>query len=240
MIVALIGLLISYVPALLLYRYLRNLHEDEDHHKDCDKLLVNGILCSIGVALLDLAITIVWNMLGFAENMPLVKEIFDAFVIAALVEETVKHVTAGKMVKKNHDKVSWLDCIAYFGIVGIGFQIIETIVYMIESNIIQILVKGFTMGHPAYGMLMGYFVGKRQKTGKKSYEIFGFLLLVFLHGLYDFSLCDEFTAINDNLVVVPFILIAIDLFILIRMLILIRKERKGTEYTEALHQVEPL
>ena len=240
MILALIGLIVSYIPALLLFRYLRNLHEDEEYHKDCGRLLVNGILCSIGVAFLDLLITIAWNALGLAKDMPLVKEMFDAFVIAALVEETVKHMTAGKMVKKNYDKVSWLDCIAYFGIVGIGFQMIETIVYMIESNIGQILVKGFTMGHPAYGMLMGYFVGKRHKTGQKSHEVFGFLLLVFLHGLYDFSLCDEFTAINDNLVVVPFILVAIDLFILIRMLFLIKKERKGTEYTEALHQVEPL
>ena len=240
MILALIGMIVSYIPALLLFRYLRNLHEDEGHHKDCDKLLINGILCSLGVAFLDLLITIGWNALGLAKDMPLVRELFDSFVIAALVEETVKHATAGKMVRKNYDKVSWLDCIAYFGIVGIGFQIIETVVYMIESNIGQILVRGLTMGHPAYGMLMGYYVGKRHKTGKKSYEVFGFLLLVFLHGMYDFSLSDEFEAINDNLVVVPFILVAIDLFILIRMLILIRKERKGTEYTEALHQVEPL
>ena len=59
-----------------------------------------------------------------------------------------------------------------------------------------------------------------------------------LHGLYDFSLADEFQAINDNLVFIPFISVIIELIILIRGILLIRKVRHVTEYTEPLLQKE--
>ena len=138
------------------------------------------------------------------------------------------------MIRKNRETVSRLDCMAFCAIVGIGFQVIETVVYLIESNVIQILVRGFTMGHPAYGMLMGCIIGKSLYEGKKSYRFKAIAVPLLLHGMYDFSLAGEFQAINDNLVFVPFILIFIELFILIRSLRLIKRERKGETYTKPL------
>ena len=111
---------------------------------------------------------------------------------------------------------------------------IETVVYLFESNAIQILVRGFTMGHPSYGMLMGYYNGNALHTGNKTFRFCAFGLPFLLHGLYDFSLADEFQAINDNFVFVPFLVVIIELAVLIRFLFQIRKEKRGTEYTIAL------
>ena len=115
-------------------------------------------------------VNIAWNISGSGASSLLLKAAFKAFIIAAFVEEFIKYLTANKVIRKNNDKVSWLDCIAFVAIVGIGFQLIETVVYMVESNPIQILVRGFTMGHPVYGILMGFFIGKALYTGKQSYR----------------------------------------------------------------------
>ena len=235
MIVVIAGLIISFIPSVVLFCYLRNLRKDDPRYrKNCKSLLINGVLCSIGVAVLALIVSIIWNVTGLGRNIPLLKEAIRTFILAAFIEEFVKYQTTNRMIKKNNECVSWLDCIAYTAIVGIGFQLIETVVYLLESNVVQILVRGFTMGHPSYGMLMGYFIGKALYTGKRSYKISAFVLPFILHGLYDFSLADEFQALNDNLVFVPFIIIIIELVILIRFLFLIRKERRGTKYTKAL------
>ena len=237
MIPAILSLIVSCIPSLLLFLYLRNLRKDDpEYRKSCRRLLINGVLCSIGVALIALVVSILWALSGLGQSMPLLKAAFKAFIIAAFIEEFVKYRVAGRQIKKDADRVSWLDCIAYTAIVGIGFQVIETLVYLLESNVIQILVRGFTMGHPAYGMLMGYFTGKALYSGKRSCRVAAFVLPFLLHGLYDFSLAEEFQALNDNLVFVPFIIIFIELFVLIRVLRLIGKERNGMKFTEALSE----
>ena len=94
---------------------------------NCRHLLIRGIVCSIAVALLDLVVNIAWNISGSGASSPLLKAAFKAFIIAAFVEEFIKYLTANKVIKKNNDKVSWLDCIAFVAIVGIGSQLIEDV-----------------------------------------------------------------------------------------------------------------
>ncbi|MBR5755351.1 MAG: PrsW family intramembrane metalloprotease, partial [Erysipelotrichaceae bacterium] len=163
---------------------------------------------------------------------PLLQKIFRTFVIYAFVEELVKFLHVRRVITKDCGQISWMDCIAYFGIVGIGFQIIETVTQAFTSSMGQLLVKGITMGHPSYGMMMGYFIGRSYRTGNRSDAWTGFLLPFFLHGLYDLSLSEEFLAINDNLIFVPFILIAIEVAVLIRLILFVRKHRDDPEYTE--------
>ena len=63
---------------------------------------------------------------------------------------------------------------------------------------------------------------------------FAFLLPFLLHGAYDFSLSDEFQAINDNFVFIPFILVGITLFVLFRMIRMIRNIRNDDKYINPL------
>ena len=86
---------------------------------------------------------------------------------------------------------------------------------------------------------MGYFIGKASYTGKRSYKNTAFILPLLLHGMYDFSLAEEFPALNDNLVFVPFIMVIIEIVILFRILFLIKKERHGTKYTQPFYAVSP-
>ena len=49
--------------------------------------------------------------------------------------------------------------------------------------------------------------------------------------MYDFSLTEEFMAINDNLVVVPLILAITDIVLAVLMIVFTRKARRREEYT---------
>ena len=59
----------------------------------------------------------------------------------------------------------------------------------------------------------------------------GFAIAFLIHGMYDFSLTEEFMAINDNLVVVPLILATTDIVLAVIMIVFTRKARRREEYT---------
>lgn len=229
-----IALIVSFIPCTILFFYLRGLRKEENYQKNCGKMLLKGVLCSLGVALLDLVVNILWALTGLDKVSPLLNAAFHDFIIAAAVEEFVKYMTADRMIKKNSADISWLEVIAFAGITAIGFELIESVVYFFNTNIMQILVRGFTMMHASYGMLMGYFIGKAKKTGNKINLFWAFFLPFLLHGCYDFSLADEFQALNDNLVFVPFIMVAITLVVFFRMLKVIKNGKNDAEYTGRL------
>ena len=230
----LLSLLASYVPIAILYNYLRNLCNEANYKSNCKDLLIKGILCCLGVSVLDLFLTILMNLLGIKNTHPLIREAIKAFVIYAFAEELVKYLTGNSKVKENINNISWIDCIAYFTIVGIGFQIIETIVYLVESNAGQTIVRGLLMGHPTYGLIMGYFIGKGLYTRNNKYKIHALIWPILLHGLYDFSLAEELLKLNDNFVFLPFITLIIGFICFIRILLLIRKQRNNIEYNKSL------
>ena len=51
------------------------------------------------------------------------------------------------------------------------------------------------------------------------------------NGLYDFSLSDEFLAINENIVIVPFLLAFADIVLAVILIVFTRKARKREKYT---------
>ena len=230
-----IALLVSYIPAVLLYFYLRNLRkEDKTYTKDCRSLLFKGFTSFICIFLLSFILNIVWGLLKLDQIHPLLNLAFKNFVLAALAEEVVKYLISASHIRKKEEGVSWLDMIAFTGIVGLGFHILESIVYFFSTNLIQILVRGITSTHCAYGMLIGYYMGKAKKSGRKLDVLPGILIAVFLHGMYDFSLADELTEISDIFIFLPFLMAAIGLVVLVRMILLIRRKRNDPEFTTPL------
>ena len=77
-----------------------------------------------------------------------------------------------------------------------------------------------------------YFYGKGCKTGNPMQKWIGFALAWFMHGLYDFSLSEEFIAINDNLVFIPLLLALFDIVLVILLIRFVRRARKDQAYTE--------
>ena len=156
----------------------------------------------------------------------LVYQMYYTIVVLAFSEELVKFILFKKLIKNNDYKYSMFSLTIIMTIIGIGFELIESITFSFGSNPITMLIRGITLGHVGYGFIMGYFYAKMLKTKKKRYGLLSFGIPWFLHGLYDFSLSDEFMALNDNLFVVALLLTLISIICVILIIRFVKKRKK--------------
>ncbi len=233
-----VALPISFIPSLLVYFFLRNLKKDDvEYRQNCRKMLLSGMLSTLGVILLSGGLDILGSLAGIKSINPLIRQAFKDMIVAGLAEEIVKHLHVSRMIKASQERICWIETIAYAGIVGIGFELAEAVVYALGTNVIQILVRGITALHVSYGLLMGYYIGKEIMTGQKKYALLALILPTLIHGLYDFSLSEELLAINDNFVFLPFIFTIISIIVGIRLLKRVHKNRSNPEYTRPLVEI---
>lgn len=82
------------------------------------------------------------------------------------------------------------DGIIYSTFVSLGFATLENVVYVMQSGFSTGIARMFTAvpAHYAFGVIMGYYVGKAKfdEKNRASYLLRGLLYAVLLHGLYDF------------------------------------------------------
>lgn len=119
---------------------------------------------------------------------PLLSAAFGAFMVAALVEESLKlWVLLGLSRKPAFDEP--MDGVIYGVTVGLGFATIENLGYALGGLDVA-LIRAFSAvpGHAAWGAIMGYFVGLASLGMRPSRYIgLGWAIAVLLHGLYDFG-----------------------------------------------------
>ena len=143
----------------------------------------------------------------------------------AFAEELVKYLAFRRTLKKTDYRVSWLDVTVLMVITGIGFDLIESIIYAIGASVPVVLIRGICIPHAGHGFITGYFYGKGVKNGNPSVKWRGFVLAWLIHGLYDFSLSEAFIAINDNLAAVALSLAVLDIVLVILLVRFVRKRR---------------
>lgn len=97
--------------------------------------------------------------------------IYHNFIVLALAEEIAKYRILKGLLKKNPYPYTWIDITSSMMIVGIGFEITESVAYAFGSNAGMMLTRGLTAMHCGYGFIMGYFIGKGMQTGQKRYTI---------------------------------------------------------------------
>jgi RsiW-degrading membrane proteinase PrsW (M82 family) len=224
-----LALLASFIPSLILFFWLMKSNPDLDHQKRCRSALLGGVLACLPVVLASFIFNVVEAFLLGNTVPPIVKDLFHNFIVLAFAEELVKYFITRRTINKHPGTISWIDVMSYAAIVGIGFSLLESVVYAFSTNIIQIIVRGVTAGHGVYGLLMGYYLGKAFKTGDKSNYVYALLFPTLLHGSYDFSLSESLAAVSDLTVFIPFIIIAITLVVGIVLIVRIVKARKNND-----------
>ena len=237
MLLSVIAYLVSIIPCVLFYFFLKKLKgEDQDYKKDCRDTLVKGLGSWLPVFLLDLVINILLSVTGIEEKAsPVVKKLIKCFVVNAFVEELVKVWIGKRTIKKNHDKVTWLDMIAFIIISSIGFEIAESIVYIFYSSPGQMLIRGISMMHGSFGLIEGYYSGKYASTKKKIYMILSMGLSMLIHGLYNFGLSEEAPEAFGIFSVLAAVVLTV---YWIYMIFFIRKKKEDPLFTSPLYGEE--
>lgn len=111
------------------------------------------------------------------------------FFGVALVEEFVKFVPLRFYAFNRRSFDEPLDGIVHGVMVGLGFATLENLLYVYEHGIGVAIARMFLSvpGHAAYGVILGYFLGKAKFDYRNRFRLLltGLVTATFFHGLYD-------------------------------------------------------
>ncbi len=105
------------------------------------------------------------------------------FFSAGLLEEELKYLTCRIAVRKEGMIRTWMDCVAVFALTGITFEMLENVIYGMDTDLISVLIRAITPAHFAFGVVMGYFYGKYLLSMDKKYNRLSIAVPVILHTL---------------------------------------------------------
>ena len=118
--------------------------------------------------------------------------VFTSFILIALPEEFSKYLALRfySFSRRSFDEP--LDGIVYGIMVSMGFATLENIVYVFEYGMSTALMRISTAvpAHAAFGILMGYYLGKAKFDflNRRKFLIQGLLAASLAHGCYDVCL----------------------------------------------------
>ena len=118
-----------------------------------------------------------------------------AFVITALTEEVLKFLALIVFAYQRDDFNEPMDGIVYSVMIAMGFATVENILYT-QYGWRTTLVRAFTAipAHAVFGIIIGYYAGlaKFKPNQQVKYLLTGLAIAVFVHGLYDFFIIQEY------------------------------------------------
>ena len=118
-----------------------------------------------------------------------------AFVITALTEELLKFLALVVFAYQRDDFNEPMDGIVYSVMIAMGFATVENILYT-QYGWRTTLIRAFTAvpAHVVFGIIIGYYAGlaKFDKEKQFRYLFSGLFVAVFVHGLYDFFIIQEY------------------------------------------------
>ena len=150
----------ALLPSILLCLYIWK----KDPQPEPTSWLVKAVLCGMAicvpVAFLEMLIqTMFWGVDG--EPTTLFGSTMQAFVVAALPEESFKLLALWLVLRKNPYFDEHFDGIVYAVCVGLGFAAIENIFYVFsEEEWVTVAISRALLavpGHYAFAILMGYY-----------------------------------------------------------------------------------
>ena len=163
----------------------------KDTEKEPPKLLAKcfflGCVATVPAMLLELLVDVFNNF-----DSAFARSFFDAFAVAALVEEGVKFAFLYWIVWKRKEFNQYFDGIVYAVFVSLGFALVENVFYVFDSGFGTAVLRAVLSvpGHGLFGVVMGYFFALARFSANRRGGLLwlSFLAPLLIHGLYDFLL----------------------------------------------------
>lgn len=185
----LIILAAALFPAILLLLYIWKKDPQPEPTSQLIKAVLWGMAICIPAALLEMLIQPPLTNAG-VDSSTLVGTTINAFVVAALPEETFKLLVLWLVLRKNPYFDEHFDGIVYAVCVGLGFAALENVLYVFsDENWLSVAIARALLavpGHYAFAVLMGYYYSVYHFV-EHSPRIAACILLapVVAHGIYD-------------------------------------------------------
>ncbi len=175
---------LAVIPALILLIFFYN--KDNQKKEPVSlvlKIFIIGFISVLPAILIEILIS---QFLPQRSQLPGI--LLKAFIVAALVEESIKLKTVMLFAfpNKNFDEVT--DGIVYTITASLGFAVFENIFYSF-GPVSTLILRGVTAIplHAIASGIMGYYIGK-SNFGNPNLKYKGLLYAVLIHGSYDLFL----------------------------------------------------
>jgi protease PrsW len=178
--------LLAALPALAILLYFRRLDRAKPEPVGLIlRSVLYGFLAVLPAAAIELGIGAV-----LPERATLGSRLLNAFVVAGLVEESVKLYFIRRYILRRREFDELADGIVYAVCVSMGFAFVENFLYGYrDAGILFARAFSAVPGHALFSGIMGYYVGlSKLVPGRGGAWARGLAWAVLLHGLYDFSL----------------------------------------------------
>ena len=147
----------------------------------------------LGVLLTLLLLPIVYfipRLPSFGDNLGgyLIRGFLEAFILAALLEETFKLIAFRIVIYKNKHFNELTDGILYMATISLAFAAVENVLYGLSGGWVVIGLRAVTSVpmHAAMSGIMGYFVARQKILNESGAAFKGLIIAVILHGTYNF------------------------------------------------------
>jgi RsiW-degrading membrane proteinase PrsW (M82 family) len=194
-----LSILLAALPALVILWYFRRLDKSRPEPLGLiGRSVIYGFLAVIPAAAIEIGIGIM-----VPERSTLLSQLFYAFAVAGLVEESVKLYFVRRYILRRPEFDERTDGIIYAICVSMGFAFVENLLYGYRDAGV-LLARAFSAvpGHALFSGIMGYYIGQSKiEAGRQGIWTRGLAWAVLLHGLYDFFLFS-----GQGLAVIPLLL----------------------------------
>jgi len=179
----------AVLPALVLFFYIYKRDAQPEPFSKLLSALLIGVAICVPVAFVEQYISN-WLFAG-GEPKTLFGSTVNAFLVAAVPEESAKLLALWLVLRKNKYFDEHFDGIVYAVSVGLGFAATENVLYLFsfiedwQSVAISRALLAVP-GHYAFAVLMGYYYSVHHFTDHSAWTAICILLVpVLAHGIYD-------------------------------------------------------
>ncbi len=184
--------LLSILPSLAIAAFLYIKDRSREPRAYLILAFIAGMVCIIPAWLLEQW----WHSFARFEEETLAGTLLFAFIGIALMEEVPKFICLrwGFYPRTFFDEP--LDGIVYAGMIGMGFAMVENVLYALEHGLGTTILRAFTAvpAHAVFAVVMGYYMGLARFNVEQQALLMRKSLLwaVLIHGMYDFFLIQNF------------------------------------------------
>lgn len=185
----------ALLPAVLLVGYVR--YRDRQHPEPTGRIL-QAVIYGVFSALLSVPLAMALEGYALSSDygllaiLPFVRGVFQAFVGAAIPEESAKLLFLYLLLRNCDDFDEAIDGIVYAVSGGMGFAAIENVSYVFLSDVdwrYTAITRGVLAvpGHYIYAVLMGFFYGLVHFHPRRFGHLRSLVWIapVLAHGIYD-------------------------------------------------------
>ncbi len=166
-----ITLTLSFIPSLLLLRFLYKRDENPEPHG----ILLRTFFLGFAGAIPVLIITFPLAPFFYKFQNPMLAAIYWSVFCAAIPEEIIKFLIILKYSSKKSAFDEPMDGIVYGVTASLGFATIESIMHIAKTGYAIALTRAIMAvpAHACFGAVMGYFIGMAHfhKKGKNCYLV---------------------------------------------------------------------